>query len=249
MDWWGSLISQASFPSLPWSWGVNLQSQAKTDVSGYSVAIIRDYYFRKASFSWRPKKKRTSQGLLTHPTNKKSFWIFLTHRDEDFLHAAFRGYDKNKDGKISLEEFQRVMTRRWVWDRWRFLIEHNRDGFQFTLAATCRRSRSRVWWSRPTWMETGQWVLMYICQSVLFSGMLTMKNLWRWCKHKFEKDLLDEVLLNVKWLGSLRLYSVLVSCVKWSCEGKVNIFYFVHCSSVLLRLHQIPVNIMIWSCL
>jgi len=33
-------------------------------------------------------------------------------KDEDFLHAAFRGYDKNKDGKISLEEFKRVMTRR-----------------------------------------------------------------------------------------------------------------------------------------
>jgi len=32
-------------------------------------------------------------------------------KDKDFLHAAFRGYDKNKDGKISIEEFKRVMTR------------------------------------------------------------------------------------------------------------------------------------------
>merc|ERR1712226_757800 len=32
-------------------------------------------------------------------------------KDEDFLQAAFRGYDKNKDGKISMEEFKRVMTR------------------------------------------------------------------------------------------------------------------------------------------
>ena len=194
----GSLISQASFPSLPLSWGVNLQSQANTDVSGYSVAIIRNYDFRKASFSWHPKKKRTSPGLLTHPNNTKIFWIFLTHRDEDFLHAAFRGYDKNKDGKISLEEFQRVMTRRWALGvrQMKSIFDWN----QFTLAATCRRNRSRVWWWRPTWMETGQWVLIYMSVS-LFSGMLTMKNLWRWCKHKIWKYLLNEVLLNVKWLG------------------------------------------------
>ena len=169
----GSLISQASFPSLPLSWCVNLQSQANTDVSGYSVAIIRLYDFRKASFSWHPKKKRTSPGLLTHPTNKKFFWIFLTHRDEDFLHAAFRGYDKNKDGKISLEEFQRVMTRRWGWERWsRFLIETN-SHLQQHVEETDREydDEGRLEWRRVS-------EFLSICQSVFFQVCW----LWRICE-------------------------------------------------------------------
>lgn len=58
-------------------------------------------------------------------------------KDEDFLHAAFRGYDKNKDGKISLEEFKRVMTRRSdaekfkKWDR----------GSYSCIAALCPRGK------------------------------------------------------------------------------------------------------------
>ena len=154
------------------------------------------------------KEKDLSRSFLTHPTIKKFFWIFLTDRDEDFLHAAFRGYDKNKDGKISLEEFQRVMTRRWLWDRWsRFLIETNSHSQQHVEEADREYDdEGRLEWRRVS-------EFLSICQSVLFSGMLTMKNLWRWCKHKFEKDLLNEVLLNVKWLGSLHLYSVLISCV------------------------------------
>ena len=44
-------------------------------------------------------------------------------RDEDFLQAAFRGYDKNKDGKISMEEFKRVMTRRSVLKQRRLFLE------------------------------------------------------------------------------------------------------------------------------
>ena len=32
--------------------------------------------------------------------------------NKDFLLAAFRGYDKNKDGKISLAEFKSVMKKR-----------------------------------------------------------------------------------------------------------------------------------------
>ena len=32
-------------------------------------------------------------------------------QNEDFLKAAFRGYDKNGDGKVTREEFKRVMLR------------------------------------------------------------------------------------------------------------------------------------------
>ena len=35
-------------------------------------------------------------------------------QNEDFLKAAFRGYDKNGDGRVTAEEFKRVMMRtRW----------------------------------------------------------------------------------------------------------------------------------------
>ena len=32
-------------------------------------------------------------------------------QNEDFLKAAFRGYDKNGDGRVTREEFKRVMLR------------------------------------------------------------------------------------------------------------------------------------------
>ena len=195
-------------------------------------------------FSWRPKKKRTSQGLLTHPTNKKFFWIFLTGTRTSYTRLFV--------------VTTRTRTEKFLW--------RNSNGWW--LGGGCETIEVDFWLkpihtcSNMSKKQIESMMMkadlngdgsvssyISICQSVLFSGMLTMKNLWRWCKHKIWKDLLNEVLLNVKWLGSLHLYSVLVSCVKWSCEGRVNIFYFVHCSSVLLRLHQIPLNIMIWSCL
>merc|ERR1712080_631512 len=51
---------------------------------------------------------RRSSVLSISMTTKKQKDL---SKDEDFLHAAFRGYDKNKDGKISLNEFKRVMSR------------------------------------------------------------------------------------------------------------------------------------------
>ena len=67
----------------------------------------------------------------------------------------------------------------WVWDRWsRFLIETNSHSQQHVEEADREYDdEGRLEWRRVS-------EFLSICQSVLLSGMLTMKNLWRWCKHK-----------------------------------------------------------------
>ena len=90
--------------------------------------LLCSFDFRKGpllTFIMTAKKEKdlSKQVFDSKRSNKLSpinLEILALNRDEGFLHAAFRGYDKNKDGKISIEEFKRVMTRRWVLDRLSF---------------------------------------------------------------------------------------------------------------------------------
>ena len=126
-----------------------------------SVTIISE----KHLFHGVQKRKGPLKVFFDTSNYKKFFWIFLTHRDEDFLHAAFRGYDKNKDGKISLEEFQRVMTRRWLWDRWsRFLIETNSHSQQHVEEADREYDDE----GRLEWRRVSEFLSVYMLVSPFF---------------------------------------------------------------------------------